>query len=120
MSWGWRLSLGLAAIPATALTLGGLLLPDSPASLEERGRPAEARRVLERVRGTADVDAGGCTTQPWYLGSSHQGSACGWDVWDCKAVLVLTEGVASGADEVGSSIAKGLCATLSPPLRLLL
>ncbi len=76
--------------------------------------------MLERVRGTADVDAGGCTTQPWYLGSSHQGSACGWDVWDCKAVLVLTEGVASGADEVGSSIAKGLCATLSPPLRLLL
>lgn len=58
MDWGWRLSLGLALIPSTILTAGGLLLPDSPASLEERGRPAEARRVLERVRGTADVDAG--------------------------------------------------------------
>ena len=56
--WGWRLSLGLALIPSTILTLGGLLLPDSPASLEERGRPAEARRVLERVRGTANVEAG--------------------------------------------------------------
>lgn len=55
--WGWRLSLGLAAIPASMLTVGGLLLPDSPASLEERGRPAQARRVLERVRGTTDVDA---------------------------------------------------------------
>lgn len=58
MPWGWRLSLGLAAIPASMLTVGGLLLPDSPASLEERGRPAQARRVLERVRGTTDVDAG--------------------------------------------------------------
>lgn len=60
VDWGWRLSLGLALIPSTILTLGGLLLPDSPTSLEERRRPAEARRVLERVRGTADVDAGAC------------------------------------------------------------
>lgn len=36
--WGWRLSLGLALIPASILTLGGLFLPESPNSLIERGR----------------------------------------------------------------------------------
>lgn len=33
---GWRLSLGLAAVPASVLTLGGILLPESPNSLIER------------------------------------------------------------------------------------
>jgi MFS family permease len=36
--WGWRLSVGLAVIPAIILTLGGLLLPESAQSLIERGR----------------------------------------------------------------------------------
>ena len=35
-SQGWRLSLGLAGVPACALLLGGLLLPESPNSLIER------------------------------------------------------------------------------------
>lgn len=55
--WGWRLSLGLAAVPALLMTLGGLFLPETPNSLIERGRVEEGRRVLERIRGTADVDA---------------------------------------------------------------
>ncbi|XBI81501.1 hypothetical protein VPH35_090391 [Triticum aestivum] len=55
--WGWRLSLGLAAAPALLMTVGGLLLPETPNSLIERGRAEEGRRVLERIRGTADVDA---------------------------------------------------------------
>jgi hypothetical protein len=33
-----------------------LLLPDTPNSLAERNRPDQARRVLERVRGTGRVD----------------------------------------------------------------
>lgn len=36
MPWGWRLSLGLAAVPAMLLLLGGLVLPESPNSLIER------------------------------------------------------------------------------------
>lgn len=35
-SHGWRLSLGLAAVPAFVLLLGGILLPESPNSLIER------------------------------------------------------------------------------------
>ena len=39
--WGWRLSLGLAAVPATVLLLGGIFLHDTPNSLIERGHPEE-------------------------------------------------------------------------------
>uniref|UniRef100_J3LQ94 Major facilitator superfamily (MFS) profile domain-containing protein n=1 Tax=Oryza brachyantha TaxID=4533 RepID=J3LQ94_ORYBR len=44
--WGWRLSLGLAAVPACAITVGSIFLPDSPNSLINSGRHEEARRVL--------------------------------------------------------------------------
>ncbi|KAJ1437983.1 Sugar/inositol transporter [Sesbania bispinosa] len=55
--WGWRLSLGLATVPATVMFIGGLLCPETPNSLVEQGKMEEGRRVLERVRGTANVDA---------------------------------------------------------------
>ncbi|XP_047050044.1 sugar transport protein 7-like [Lolium rigidum] len=55
--WGWRLSLGLAAAPALLMTIGGILLPETPNSLIERGHVEEGRRVLELIRGTAEVDA---------------------------------------------------------------
>lgn len=54
--WGWRLSLGLAAVPAVIVMIGGLVLPDSPTSLITRGYPTHAREVLQRFRGTKDVD----------------------------------------------------------------
>lgn len=54
--WGWRLSLGLAAIPGTILLLGGVFLPDSPNSLVERGDFVEGKRVLQRIRGTDKVE----------------------------------------------------------------
>ncbi|KAL4422990.1 hypothetical protein ABPG77_005470 [Micractinium sp. CCAP 211/92] len=54
---GWRLSLGLAGVPAVILLLGGLLLPESPNSLVERGHVERARTILERLRGTSRVDA---------------------------------------------------------------
>ena len=57
LEWGWRLSLGLAAVPATILLLGGLLLPESPNSLVERGYDVKGRAVLEKLRGTSQVDA---------------------------------------------------------------
>ncbi|KAK9833198.1 hypothetical protein WJX74_009836 [Apatococcus lobatus] len=54
---GWRLSVGLAIVPALVLFFGGLLLPDTPNGLISRGKVQEGRRVLERVRGTKSVDA---------------------------------------------------------------
>ncbi|KVH88317.1 General substrate transporter [Cynara cardunculus var. scolymus] len=55
--WGWRLSLGLAAAPAILMTVGGILLPETPNSLIEQGSKEKGRKVLERIRGTQNVDA---------------------------------------------------------------
>lgn len=54
---GWRLSLGLAAAPAIVMTIGGILLPETPNSLIERGLVEKGRKVLEKIRGTSDVQA---------------------------------------------------------------
>ncbi|KAI3715464.1 hypothetical protein L6452_22447 [Arctium lappa] len=54
--WGWRLSLGLAGIPAGLLTLGALLVVDTPNSLIERGKLEEGKAVLKRIRGTDNVE----------------------------------------------------------------
>ena len=53
--WGWRLSLGLAAVPAVVLGVGALFLPDSPNSLVFRGKVEQARKVLEGYRGEQGV-----------------------------------------------------------------
>ncbi|KAK7331023.1 hypothetical protein VNO77_25232 [Canavalia gladiata] len=55
--YGWRISLGFAAFPATLMLIGGILCAETPNSLVEQGRLEEARRVLERVRGTKNVEA---------------------------------------------------------------
>ncbi|KAK1292019.1 Sugar transport protein 7 [Acorus calamus] len=55
--WGWRLSLGLAAAPALVMTIGGFFLPETPNSLIEQGSTDKGRQVLERIRGTRNVDA---------------------------------------------------------------
>ncbi|XP_031266928.1 sugar carrier protein C-like [Pistacia vera] len=54
--WGWRLSLGGAIVPALIITVGSLVLPDTPNSMIERGEHNEAKRKLKRVRGVDDVD----------------------------------------------------------------
>lgn len=51
MTGGWRISLGLAAVPGLVLGFGTLLLPDSPNSLVFRGKIEEGRKVLEGYRG---------------------------------------------------------------------
>ncbi|KAG2547784.1 hypothetical protein PVAP13_9KG124800 [Panicum virgatum] len=74
--WGWRLSLGLAAVPAGIITTGSLFLPDTPSSLISRGHHEQARRVLRRIRGTDDIEeeygdlvaaseASGAVRRPW-------------------------------------------------------
>ncbi|XP_019191536.1 PREDICTED: hexose carrier protein HEX6-like isoform X1 [Ipomoea nil] len=56
--WGWRISLGLAAVPAAMLTLGGIFLPETANSLIQRRNDHDrAKRRLQRVRGTDDVQA---------------------------------------------------------------
>ncbi|KAF3955496.1 hypothetical protein CMV_019285 [Castanea mollissima] len=56
--WGWRISLGLAAVPASILTLGAIFLPETPNSLIQRNNDHQkAKRMLQRVRGTNDVQA---------------------------------------------------------------
>ncbi|XVE66012.1 hypothetical protein DITRI_Ditri08aG0047400 [Diplodiscus trichospermus] len=54
--WGWRLSLGLAGIPALLLTVGAFLVVDSPNSLVERGHLEEGKAVLRRIRGTDNIE----------------------------------------------------------------
>ncbi|KAH6773756.1 sugar transporter 1 [Perilla frutescens var. hirtella] len=54
--WGWRLSLGGAMVPALIITVGSLVLPETPNSLIERGKRDEARDKLRRIRGITDVD----------------------------------------------------------------
>ncbi|KAJ7513713.1 hypothetical protein O6H91_23G011800 [Diphasiastrum complanatum] len=55
--WGWRLSLGLAAVPAALMFVGGLFLPETSNSLIERGHLEKGRALLVKVRGTTNVDA---------------------------------------------------------------
>ncbi|XP_061376493.1 sugar transport protein 13-like [Gastrolobium bilobum] len=54
--WGWRVSLGLAGIPALLLTLGASLVVDTPNSLIERGRFEEGKSVLRKIRGTDNIE----------------------------------------------------------------
>lgn len=54
---GWRLSLGLAAVPAVMLILGGLFCPETPNSLIERNKREQGRHILTRIRGTENVTA---------------------------------------------------------------
>ncbi|KAG0451236.1 hypothetical protein HPP92_026310 [Vanilla planifolia] len=53
---GWRISLGLAIIPAAIITVGAILLPETPNSLVERGKEDKARAMLRRIRGVPDVE----------------------------------------------------------------
>ncbi|KAM1264717.1 hypothetical protein ACFX15_034022 [Malus domestica] len=54
--WGWRLSLGGAAVPAIMIMIGALVLPETPNSLVERGKNEEAKSQLLKIRGVANVD----------------------------------------------------------------
>ncbi|XP_042520887.1 sugar carrier protein C-like [Macadamia integrifolia] len=54
--WGWRVSLGGAAVPAAIITIGSIFLPDTPNSLIERSSREVAKEKLQKIRGTPDVD----------------------------------------------------------------
>ena len=48
--------MALAGIPALLLTVGSLLVVDTPNSLIERGKLEEGKAVLKRIRGTDNVE----------------------------------------------------------------
>ncbi len=54
---GWRWMLGLAIVPALALGIGMLKMPDSPRWLVMKNRGGQARTNLVKIRGTQNVDA---------------------------------------------------------------
>lgn len=54
---GWRYMLGLSMVPSIMMTVGFLFLPESPRWLVSAGRRAEAAGVLQRIRGSTDVQA---------------------------------------------------------------
>ncbi|MCO5582283.1 hypothetical protein L7F22_036175 [Adiantum nelumboides] len=53
--WGWRLSLGLAAVPAAIMTIGSAMLSDTPNSMIERGEYEKGCNMLRKIRGVDDV-----------------------------------------------------------------
>ncbi|KAJ1400142.1 Sugar/inositol transporter [Sesbania bispinosa] len=53
---GWRISLGLGAVPAVMLCVGSLFLGDTPNSLIERGQREAAKKMLQKIRGVENVD----------------------------------------------------------------
>ncbi|TKY74367.1 Sugar transport protein 5 [Spatholobus suberectus] len=56
-TWGWRVSLGLAVVPAAVMTVGAFLITDTPSSLVERGKIDQARKALRKARGSStDVE----------------------------------------------------------------
>ncbi len=52
---GWRWMLALGAVPGIVLSIGMLVLPESPRWLAGHGRVLDAENVLRRLRGTTDV-----------------------------------------------------------------
>ncbi|KAE9611254.1 hypothetical protein Lal_00011778 [Lupinus albus] len=55
--YGWRISIALSGVPAAMLTIGALVVYDTPNSLIERGQEAKGLAVLKKIRGVDNVDA---------------------------------------------------------------
>ncbi|KAI3854830.1 hypothetical protein MKX03_004223 [Papaver bracteatum] len=50
--WGWKFSIGIAALPAAIISIGSYLLPDTPMSMIKLGQFDEAKQLLQRLHGT--------------------------------------------------------------------
>lgn len=53
---GWRISLGVGAVPAILLCIGSFFLGDTPNSMIERGQKEGAKKMLQKIRGIDNVD----------------------------------------------------------------
>ncbi|CAJ1948478.1 unnamed protein product [Sphenostylis stenocarpa] len=56
LEYGWRVSLGIGAVPAIMLSVGALFLGDTPNSLIERGKIEAAKKMLQRICGIDNVE----------------------------------------------------------------
>ncbi|XP_026443312.1 sugar transport protein MST7-like [Papaver somniferum] len=54
IGWGWKVSIGIAAIPAAITSIGSFLLPDTPMSMIKLGKFDDAKQLLQRLHGTND------------------------------------------------------------------
>ncbi|KAK7407805.1 hypothetical protein VNO78_09903 [Psophocarpus tetragonolobus] len=53
---GWRYSLGIGAVPAVILCIGSICLGETPNSLIERGQHEKAKEMLQKIRGTKNIE----------------------------------------------------------------
>uniref|UniRef100_A0A7N0V3A9 Uncharacterized protein n=1 Tax=Kalanchoe fedtschenkoi TaxID=63787 RepID=A0A7N0V3A9_KALFE len=52
--WGWRVSLGLDAVPAIFIAVSASILPDTPNYMLDRNKPEEAKAMLRKIKGLDD------------------------------------------------------------------
>ncbi|KAL0400976.1 UNVERIFIED_CONTAM: Hexose carrier protein HEX6 [Sesamum latifolium] len=55
--WGWRVSLALSGVPASIMIISAPFLPETPNSLVQQGNYEKAKKMLQKIRGTDDVEA---------------------------------------------------------------
>ncbi|KAB5537811.1 hypothetical protein DKX38_015344 [Salix brachista] len=54
--YGWRVSLGLAGVPALFLFIGSIVITETPASLIERENETAGKSTLKKIRGVNNVN----------------------------------------------------------------
>ncbi|MED6128123.1 Hexose carrier protein hex6, partial [Stylosanthes scabra] len=56
--WGWRISLAMAAVPASMLTIGAIFMPETPNSIMQHTNDHDqTKQMLQKIRGTSDIEA---------------------------------------------------------------
>lgn len=77
----WRVMLGIAAIPALAVMVGVMFMPESPRWLILKGRKEEARRVLIKTSKGGQPEADQRLEEIMLASAKAEASANGLSVW---------------------------------------
>ena len=93
-SSGWRWMLGLAVVPGAILGLGMIGMPESPRWLAEHGQSNLARRVLARIRGTANIESEWLEIQKTLTAAEERGSFSDLFSPSVRTALVIGIGLA--------------------------